>query len=30
VLDGKFCGVRHTVARPKRKNAAAAYLRDLV
>src|SRR5690349_851374 len=30
VLDGNFCTVRHTVGTPKGKNAAAAYLRDLV
>ena len=30
VLDGNFCVVRHTVGTPKGKDAAAAYLRELV
>jgi polar amino acid transport system substrate-binding protein len=30
ILDGNFTVVRHTVGTPKGRNAAAAYLRDLV
>lgn len=30
ILDGHFTVVRHTVGMPKGRNAAAAYLRDLV
>src|SRR4029450_2581385 len=30
ILDGNFTTVRHTVGTPKGRDAAAAYLRDLV